>query len=297
MKLKDIKEVLNFAAFRPEPDDSAANWKKRFPKQRSLMLAIGRNKVNWVGVEKNGTLGETGELTGDIKEIAQDMAEEWKEMTEGGWCGISLNNRFMITLETNLTRKKGAEVLIRTNPKSALGSKAEKGKRYAVEHNQQSNTSVLLAVDEEFVKSTETILSQAGLNVARIACAPFLMLQDGIDQVSDAREKFKISNPDQSLGKIILVVCCDGSFCAMTQNEDQWSELRSRSGLYTSDNFEPVAKILQPLIDHAGDGAQIIFMADEIGTGLPEYLQNALPGIRVSDVTQPSQMWNLMKQY
>lgn len=296
MKLKDIKEVLNFAAFRPEPDDGMAMWKKRFPKQRALLLGIGRNKVTWVSVEKNGTLGETGELAGDIKDVAQDMSEEWKDMTEGGWCGVALNNRFMISLETNLTRKKGSEILIRTNPKAALGSKAEKGKRYAVEHNQQSNTSVLLAIDEDFVKSTESVLSQAGLNVARMACAPFFMLQDGLDQIDEAREKFKKSNPDQSLGKIILVVCCDGSFCAMTQNEDQWSELRSRSGLYKSDDLEPIIKIVQPLIDHAGDGAQIIFMADEVGTGISEYLQNGLPSIRVSDVTQPSQMWNLLKQ-
>jgi hypothetical protein len=296
MKLKDIKEVLNFAAFRPEPDDGGAQWQKRFPKQRSLLLSIGRNKVSWVGVEKNGTLGETGELTGEIKDIAQDMAEEWKSMTEGGWCSVALNNRFMISLETNLTRKKGSEILIRTNPKAALGSKAEKGKRYAVEHNQQSNSSVLLSVDEEFVKSVEAALNPVGLNIARVACAPFVMLQDGIDQVTAAREQFKVSNAGQSLGKMILVVCCDGSFSALTQNEDQWSELRSRSGLYTPDNLEPVSKILQPLVDHAGANAQIIFMADEVGTGLSEYLQSALPNIRISDVTQPSQMWNILKQ-
>ena len=38
MKLKDVKDVLTFAAFRPEPDDSTAPWSKRFPRQRSLLL-------------------------------------------------------------------------------------------------------------------------------------------------------------------------------------------------------------------------------------------------------------------
>ncbi len=49
MKLKDIKDVLTFAAFRPEPDDSSASWSKRFPKKRSLLLNIGRETVSWQG--------------------------------------------------------------------------------------------------------------------------------------------------------------------------------------------------------------------------------------------------------
>ncbi len=296
MKLKDIKDVLSYASFRPEPDDSSAAWTKRFPKQRTLFLNVGRTAVTWMGTDKSGAFTEGGELQGDIKEIAQDMSDEWKAMTDDGWCAVSINNRFMISLETNLTRKKGAEVLIRTNPKAALGAKAEKGKRYAVEHNPESNSSVLLAVDEEMVKGLESSLSSAGLQVGRISCGVFAMLQDSIDQVVAAREQFKETNPDQSLGKIISVICCEGSFCAMTQADDQWVELRSRSNLYKTEDLDPIAKILHPLVEHAGDGAQIIFMADEAGTGIAEYLQSAMPNVRVSDVTQPNQLWKILRE-
>jgi hypothetical protein len=77
MKIKDIKDVLTYAAFRPEPDDGSAVWTKRFPKQRTLFLNVGRTTVSWIGMEKNGSFGESGQLDGDIKEIAQDMSDEW----------------------------------------------------------------------------------------------------------------------------------------------------------------------------------------------------------------------------
>ena len=297
MKLKDIKDVLTFAAFRPEPDDSSAAWAKRFPKQRSLLLNIGRSSVSWRAIEKGGGLGESGSMDGEVKEIITDMAEEWKGMTDDGWCGVSLNNRFMITLETNLSRKKGAAETIRSNPKAALGSKAEKGKRYAVNHNPESNTSVLLAMDEDMVAQVESTMKAVGLNVGRIACGPFAMLMDCIDQVDEARRQFKADSPDQALGKVIMVVCCEGSVCAMTTNDDQWLELRSRTGLYTEDDVEPVMKILSPLVDSAGSDAQIIFMGDSGAEPVREMLESTLNGRRFSDVSQPDQLWSILKQY
>jgi len=297
MKLKDIKDVITFAAFRPEPDDSSASWAKRFPKRRSLLLNIGRAAVSWRGVDKGGELGEGGSMEGDVKEIINDMAEEWKSLTDEAWCGVSLNNRFMITLETNLSRKKGAAETIRSNPKAALGSKAEKGKRYAVSHNPESNTSVLLALDEDFVSTVEASMKAAGLNIGRIACGPFAMLMDCIDQVDEARRQFKAESPDQALGKVIMVVCCEGSVCAMTTNDDQWLELRSRTGLYTEADVDPVMKILSPLVDNSGEDAQIIFMGDATATPVRELLESSLSGRRFSDVSQPDQLWSLMKQY
>lgn len=297
MKLKDIKDVLTFAAFRPEPDDSSASWSKRFPKKRSLLLNIGRDTIAWQGVEKNGDLGENGSMDGDFKEIITDMAEEWKTLTDDGWCGVSLNNRFMITLETNLSRKKGASEAIRTNPKVALGSKAEKGKRYAVTHNPESNTSVLLSVDEDFVTQVESSMKSAGLNLGRIACGPYAMLNDCIDQVEVARLQLKEDSPDQPVGKVIMVVCCEGSVCAMTTNDEQWSELRSRTNLYSAEDAEPVMKILTPLIDNAGSEAQIIFMGDPSAAPVKELLESSLNGRRFSDVSQPDQLWSLLKQH
>lgn len=297
MKLKDIKDILTFAAFRPEPDDSSASWAKRFPKRRSLLLNIGRDAVSWRAVEKNGRLGESGAMDGDFKEIITDMAEEWKSLTDDGWCGVSLNNRFMITLETNLSRKKGAAETIRTNPKAAIGTKAEKGKRYSVSHNPESNTSVLLAVDEDFVTQVEGSMKSAGLNVGRIACGAYAMLIDCIDQVEIARQQFKEESPDQELGKVIMVVCCEGSVCAMTSSDEQWLELRSRTGLYTGTDAEPVMKILTPLIENAGSDAQIIFMGDPTAEPVKELLESTLNGRRFSDVSQPDQLWSLMKQH
>jgi hypothetical protein len=294
MKLKDITDVLTFAAFRPEPDDSTAAWSKRFPKQRTLMLNIGREGIQWAGRDRSGTITESNFVKGDIKELAQEMADEWKAVTEDGWCAISLNHRFVISLEANLTRKKGTEVLIRTNPKAALGAKAEKGKRYSVENNPESNSSLLLAVDEDFVRQIETTLDPAGFKIGRIACGPYAMLMDSLDQVAEARAQYKAANGDASLGKIINVICCGGSVAALTHTDEQWLELRSRSNLYTMEDLEPLVKILSPLVENAGPGAQIIFMADEAGTGIAEFLQQALPENRVSDLSQPNQLWKIL---
>ena len=294
---KDIKDVLTFAAFRPEPDDSSASWAKRFPKKRSVLLNISRESVSWRAVEKGGELGESGEMGGDFKEIITDMAEEWKSMADEAWISVSLNNRFMITLETNLSRKKGAVEAIRSNPKAALGTKAEKGKRYSVNHNPESNTSVLLSVDEDFVTQIETSMKAVGLNIGRIACGPYAMLMDCIDQVDEARRQFKEESPDQALGKVVMIVCCEGSVCAMTTNDDQWLELRSRTSLYTAEDVEPVIKIVTPLLENAGRDAQIIFMGDSTAEPVKAMLEAQLNGRRFSDVSQPDQLWSLMKQH
>jgi len=297
MKLKDVTDVLTFAAFRPEPDDYSAPWSKRFPRQRSLLLNLNRDGVVWRAVEKGGILGESGNMEGtDLKEIVTDMADEWRALTDDGWCGVSVNNRFVISLETNLTRKKGSEELIRTNPKAALGSKAERGKRYAVKHNPESNTSVLLAVDEEYVKSIEATFDGAGLKVGRIACGIFGIFSDAIDQMAEAREQYLKTKSDSPLGTIIIVACCEGSVCVMTTAEERWVELRSRSGLYTAEELEPVLKIIMPLVENAGAEAQLVFASDAAGAGVKELLTSTLPNTRVSDVSQGDGLWSLLKE-
>jgi hypothetical protein len=297
MKLKDVKDVLTFAAFRPEPDDSTAPWSKRFPRQRSLLLNLNRDGVTWRGVEKGGVLGEAGNLDGtDLKELVTDMAEEWKSLTEDGWCGVSINNRYVISLENNLTRKKGCEELIRTNPKAALGSKAERGKRYSVKHNPESNSSLLLAVDEEFVKQIETVFDGAGLKVGRISCGIFGMLSDAIDQMAEAREQYLKSNPTEPLGKIVIVACCEGSVAVLSTSDENWLELRSRSGLYAQDDLEPVLKIIMPLVENAGTGAQLVFTSDAGGAAVKELLTSTLPNTRISDISQGDGLWTLLKE-
>lgn len=296
MKFQDIKDILTFASFRPEPDDSAAPWVKRFPRQRSLLLNLNRDGVSWRAVEKNGNFGEAGQIDGDLKEIATDMADEWKSLTDGGWVGVSVNHRFVISLETNLPRKKGAEELIRTNPKGALGSKAERGKRYAVKHNPESNTSVLLAVDEEYVKQIESIFDPLGLKIGRIACGVYGMFSDAVDQMAVAREDYLKANPNNPLGKIIIVACCEGSVCVISTDQESWTELRSRNALYTEDDLEPVLKIIMPLVENAGPDAQLVFTSDASGVAVKEMIASSLPNMRVSDISQADGLWTLLKE-
>jgi hypothetical protein len=99
------------------------------------------------------------------------------------------------------------------------------------------------------------------------------------------------------LGKVVMVVCCEGSICAMSTSDEQWLELRSRISLYTEGDVEPVMKILSPLLDSAGSEAQIIFMGDATADPVKQMLESSLKGRRFSDVSQPDQLWSLLKQY
>ena len=288
MKLKDIKDVLTFASFRPEPDDTTAGWPKRFPRERTLMLNITKTGVSWVGMERGLKIGDSGSLEGAVKDVAGQVGDEWKSLTDDGWCAVSLSTRYVISLESNLSRRKGAEEQIRTNPKIALGAKAERGKRYSVAHNSESNTSVLLAVEEDLIKRIETSLDSAGLKVGRVSCGPFSMLTDLIEQVAEARAAQK---EGEGLGPIVMVACCQGSVVALTQQGDNWTELRSRTDAYEGSDATPVLGIIQPLIENAGDGTHVVFMGDEPGLPLPALLQERLPNVRVSDVSVENQLW------
>lgn len=293
MKLKDIKDVLTFRAFRPEPDDSSAPWTKRFVRESSLALNIGRRRVSWSVLDKNGDFRDAGSQEGDFKDIVTQMGPEWRALTENGWCSVSLNQRFVITLEVNVSRRAGLEAQLKTNPKSVLGAKAERGKKYWLQHNPESNTSLLLAADEEAITKTVAQLKEVGLFAGRVAVGAYGMMLDLIDQVADARRARAVTNPGEAFGSVVMVACCEGSVCALSQREEQWMELRSRTDLYTDDP-SPVLDIILPLIQNAGPNTNIVFMNDESGSPLPELLRQRLPGALVSDVSVPSQMWKLL---
>lgn len=293
MKLKDIKDVLSFRAFRPEPDDSTAPWSRRFTRESTLALNIGRRKVSWSAIDKRGEFRDAGSMEGDFKDILSQMGPEWRAMTDNGWCSVSLNQRFVITLEVNLSRRAGLEEQLRTNPKAVLGAKSERGKKYNLVHNPESNTSVLLSVDEEAVNKTVAMMKEAGLYAGRVAVGVYGMMLDLVEQVSDARRARAVSNPGEPFGSVVMVACCEGSVCVLSQREEQWSELRSRSDLYT-DDMTPVLDIIIPLIQNAGPNTNIVFMNDEAGCPLPDLLRQRLPGALVSDVTAPSQLWKLL---
>ncbi len=121
--LEDITEVLSFAAFRPDPDDSLISWKDRTVGRRSLLININRANASWRAVNKRGRFQEAGSQDGEFQEIANGRVEEWRGLTDGGWCAVSLNNRFIISLENNLSRRENYLELLRTNPKAVLGAK------------------------------------------------------------------------------------------------------------------------------------------------------------------------------
>ncbi len=293
MKLKDIKDVLTFRSFRPEPDDSSAPWRKRFPREKTILLSVARRRVSWLALDRRGEFTDSGSMEGDLKEVMATMGPDLRALTDNGWCAVSLNHRFVITLEVNLSRRPGLEEQIRTNPKAALGAKAERGKRYNLTHNAESNTSLLLAVDEDAILKTDSLLKEQGLQVGRISVGIYGMLLDLISQVEEARAARAVSHPDEPFGSIVMVVCCEGSVVVLGQKEEQWTELRSRSDLYT-DDLAPVLDILMPLLQNAGAGAHIVFMCDEQGSNFAELLQTRAPGTQVSEVTVPQQLAKLL---
>lgn len=189
MQLVHIKNLLTFASFRPEPADPAAAWSARFPNKRTLLLNVNRNTVNWQVMLKGGQLGEGGTEEGSLQEVLEIYAEEWAGMTDEGWCSVSINNRFILSLESNLSRKKGYEDLLRTNPKAVLGSKFERGKVYAVRHHPETNSSLLLACEETLIKEVQDALRKANLKVGRIACGLFAMVSDVIYRLHEPGEK------------------------------------------------------------------------------------------------------------
>ena len=133
--LDQVKAVLNFSAFRPEPDDPSASWKSRFPKKTTGLLHVGRNSVSYCLMDAQGQVVSGEEKDGDCKEVFKELGPVIKSSAHDGWCAISLDTRYVISIETNLSRKKGSEEALRKEPRSVLHARYEKGKRYALTHN------------------------------------------------------------------------------------------------------------------------------------------------------------------
>lgn len=293
MKLKDIASVLNFSAFRPEPDDSSALWSKRFPKEKTLLLNVGRKRVSWVSLDKRGEFGEGGTIEGEFKDVVGQMAPDWRGLTDNGWCAVSLNTRVMVSLEVNLSRRAGLSEMLRTNPKAAIGAKAEKGKRYSMIHNPESNTSILLACDEDAITKTENLLKESGMQIGRVTCGLYGMMIDLIAQVAEARKARSQASPGQPFGTVLMVACCEGSVCVLCQKEEAWIELRSRTDCYGED-MTPVLEIILPLLQNAGSATHVIYMGDNVNSTFVALLQSRVPGLQVSDVTVPQQTWKII---
>ncbi len=293
MQLAHIKNLLTFASFRPEPADSQATWSARFPNKRTLLLNINRNTVSWQVVLKGGKPGEQGVEEGSINDVLQVMAEDWLSMIDDGWCSVSLNNRFILSLESNLSRKKGYQELLRTNPKAVLGSKYERGKVYAVKYHPETNSSLLLACEEGLIKDTQDALKKAGLKTGRLSCGLFAQLCDVLHRLHEAQNS-KAAEDEEGSGvppNYLVIACCQGSVCILKQKDEQWTELRSRSAYYEPGDLSALGQILQPMLNDWNPQSPVIFINDNNDPIALDQLRQMLPNYPINDVSLEDQLW------
>lgn len=288
MNSVDIKSILNFSAFRPEPDDPSASWKKRFPAEKTVFFGLGRGVLSWRSISRSGIPGDLEIVRGEPKEILSQSAEHIKSLTEHGWCAVSLNTRYVISLETNLSRRIGSEDLLKSNPRGVLGGRYERGKRYALTHNPETNSSILLTFDEDQTRKTEALFGEAGFRVGRVCCGAYVLLKHALTHTNTVKGA---ENPKS----VFYIVCCEGAVCALVQDQDRWLELRSRTDVYEED-ITPITDLLAPFHSRLSSDMGITLVCDEPMDGLEDRLTKVFPSRQVSDLSQPSLLATLMIQ-
>ncbi len=288
MEFKDIKDVLTFAAFRPEPDNPRFTWAQRFPKRRSVLVNVSRGRCSWACLNRKGQVENTGEAEGEFPEVAAMMADTWRGATEDGWIGVSLNQRFIITLEHNLSRKKGWQEELRLNPKSVLGTKYDRTKRYAVHHNPETSASLVMACDDSMVKAIEEAVRNLNLRVARICTGLFATTAHLLNRV----------NADSAMKSqdLIIVTWVDGSVCLVRQKAGQWQDLRCRSGIGAGDE-STVGQMARPFLEKAEPATRILLMEDRRGGGFSSTYLKQFGNRHVTDVTEDHNLWNLLARH
>jgi hypothetical protein len=285
--LEEIKNVLTFAAFRPDPDDANIPWNKRFVKSRSLLLNVSRTQTSWRSINKRGRYQDAGSEDGDLPEAARQHAEEWRGMVDSGWCAVSLNNRFIISLENNLSRRENQAELLRLNPKAVLGAKCDRGKRYAIYHHPATTSSLLMACDDAFVKIAEDTLRGSNLRAGRICCGLFAMMEAKLNEI------YALGKPEAQ-GSFMLVALCEGSIAALVQQNGQWTDLRCRSGV-GMDSADAMFQIVSPLAQKIQPGTPVLFLHDGIHKNfaaemLQQFQQNGQEDVQ--DISVEDQLWN-----
>lgn len=286
MNSVDLKSILNFSAFRPEPDDPSASWRRRFPSERTIFFGIGRARLSWRGINRSGKPTETESVKAEPREALTQAADHLKALADRGWCAVSLNTRYVISLETNLSRRTGSEELLKSNPRAILGGKFERGKRYAVTHNPETNSSILLTFDEDQTRKTEAMFSESGFRVGRICCGTYLLLRHALSETNNTKGS---ETPFSSF----YIICCEGAVCALVQDQDRWMELRSRTDVY-EDEIGPISDLLAPFHSRLSPGIGITLVSDEPLPELPERLAAAFPGREVKDLSEPGLLASLM---
>jgi len=255
--------------------------------KRFLCLNISKGRVSWRGVDRKGKFAAGGQADGEFPEVLSQAVDEWQGLADGGWVVVSINNRFVLTLESNLSRKPGTESLIRSNPRAVIGVKYDRGKRYAIHHNPETSASLLVACEDSMVKTIEDSLEAAGFRALRVSCGLFAMVEDYVRKQAQSgavRRDF------------VLIACCDGSTCVLSQKKGQWSELRARGGFYTGSDIEPIMNIAAPLINGSGAGVPIVLLHEQPNTPLATALFARLQPHGAVDVTQSDHLWMVLTQ-
>jgi len=288
MEFKDIKDVLTFAAFRPEADNPRFTWQQRFPGRKSVLVNISRGHCSWAFINRKGHIENTGEADGEFAEVASQMGDQWRSNTEEGWIGISLNNRFIISLEHNISRKKGWQDELRQSPKSVIGTKYDRSKRYALHHNPETSASLLMACDDSMVKSIEEAMRGHNLRPARICSGLFATTAHLLNRISTDHT---LKNQD-----LIIVVWLDGSLCVVRQKGGQWQDLRCRSGIPAGDEAT-VSQMIRPFIEKAEPSTRILLMEDRKNGGFSASYLKEFGNLHATDVTEENNLWNILSKY
>ena len=289
MLTEEIKSVLSFAAFRPDVDDADIPWAKRFEGRKSLLINIGRSQTSWRAIDKRGVLVDGGVQEDEFADVAPQRADEWRGLTDGGWCAVSVNHRFIISLENNMMRGENCISLLRTNPRAVLGPKFDRGKRYAISHHPEAATSMLLAVEDSMIKVTEDILKSIGLRPARVCSGLFAMMEHTV-------MKLDAENRGSAPASFVLIASCEGSIAALCQQDGQWRDLRCRSGL-GQEMVETTLQIVSPLVAKAPPGTPVYYVSDGQDEKFRSQLMEHLEKVGARDLTEPDLLWQVIGTY
>lgn len=277
--LKYVQAVLNFSAFRPEPDDPQYSWKARFGGRKTALVQLGRASLSFLPIEAKGQFGQRQTARGDLKDVFSHLGPSIEEATDAGWCLLSLDSRYVISLESNLSRKKGSEEAVKTDARSVLHARYERGKKYAVTHNPESNASLLLSYDEEFLRKSEAMCKEQGLKIGRLFCGAYVLLRHALTTTNTKKGS-------EAASSILYIIGCGGSVCILSQEKDNWVELRSRPDVYEQD-LQPLIDLVAPFRERISSGCSVVLACDEPIEGLPAKLAELFPGHAITDLTKP----------
>jgi len=285
--IKDLKGVLTFSAFRPEPDDPQAAWRSRFGHQSTALVNLGRNALSFLTFNRRSGMKQGSLLRGEPKELLAQVGPLIAESSDEGWCALSLNTRYVMSLEHNLPRKQGSEEAIKSDPRSVLHARFERGKRYAITHNPESNSSLLVAYEEEHIRKVEGMLKEQGLKLGRLCCGAYVLLRHALAETN-------VTKGTEKPFSALYVACCAGSVCLLLQDKDHWVELRSRPDVYEAEELQPLLDLVGPYQERLAPETGLVLVTDDVVSGLADRLQEIFPGRPLRDLSRSNLLAELV---